>query len=94
LCPTSPKLAPKIEDAKKVANFAEKKDVVRRHAEGHSGFAPLAGCPAISLPCGFSKMGLPIGLQITGRPFEDALVLRVAHAYEQITGWHNQHPSL
>jgi aspartyl-tRNA(Asn)/glutamyl-tRNA(Gln) amidotransferase subunit A len=94
LCPTSPKLAPKIEDAKEVASFPEKEDVVRRHAEGHSGFAPLAGCPAISVPCGFSKMGLPIGLQITGRPFEDALVLRLAHAYEQITEWHNQHPSL
>jgi aspartyl-tRNA(Asn)/glutamyl-tRNA(Gln) amidotransferase subunit A len=94
LCPTSPKLAPKIEDTIEVASFPGKEDVVRRHAEGHSGFAPLAGCPAISIPCGFSKIGLPIGLQITGRPFEDALVLRVAHAYEQITEWHNQHPSL
>jgi aspartyl-tRNA(Asn)/glutamyl-tRNA(Gln) amidotransferase subunit A len=92
--PTSPKLAPKIEDTLKTSNFPIKEDVLKRHADGHSGFSPLAGCPAISVPCGFSQTGLPIGLQIAGRPFEDIAVLRVAQAYEQSTTWHTRHPNL
>ncbi|HEU4685108.1 MAG TPA: Asp-tRNA(Asn)/Glu-tRNA(Gln) amidotransferase subunit GatA [Nitrospira sp.] len=48
----------------------------------------LAGLPAISIPCGFSRAGLPIGLQIIGRAFEEGTVLRAAHAYEQSTQWH------
>jgi aspartyl-tRNA(Asn)/glutamyl-tRNA(Gln) amidotransferase subunit A len=94
LGPTSPGIAPKIEDARKAASYPVKEDVVRRHSDGHVGFASLAGCPAISVPCGFSSAGLPIGLQITGRPFEDNLVLRVAYAYEQDTEWHNRYPGL
>jgi aspartyl-tRNA(Asn)/glutamyl-tRNA(Gln) amidotransferase subunit A len=50
--------------------------------------ASLAGLPAIALPCGFSKGGLPIGLQIIGRAFEEETILRAAHAYEQSTQWH------
>jgi aspartyl-tRNA(Asn)/glutamyl-tRNA(Gln) amidotransferase subunit A len=48
----------------------------------------LAGLPAIALPCGFSKAGLPIGLQLIGRAFEEETMLRAAHAYEQSTQWH------
>ena len=49
-----------------------------------------AGTPALSVPCGFSKAGMPMGLQIVGRPFAEEMVLRVAHAYEQATEWHNR----
>ena len=52
----------------------------------------LAGAPAISINCGFNSEGLPIGLQIGGRPFDEATVLRVAHAYEQHTPWHTMRP--
>ncbi len=52
----------------------------------------LAGIPAISVPCGFSTMKLPIGLQIMGRPFDELTVLRAAHAYEQATTWHTKRP--
>ena len=52
----------------------------------------LAGAPAISINCGFNSQGLPIGLQIGGRPFAEETVLKVAHAYEQNTGWHNRRP--
>ena len=48
----------------------------------------LAGLPAIALPCGFSQTGLPIGVQLIGRAFEEETVLRAAHAYEQSTQWH------
>jgi aspartyl-tRNA(Asn)/glutamyl-tRNA(Gln) amidotransferase subunit A len=52
----------------------------------------LAGLPAISVPCGFSKAGLPIGVQLIGRPFEEETLLRAAHAYEQSTQWHVKKP--
>lgn len=50
--------------------------------------------PAISLPCGFSTEGLPIGLQIVGKAFDEAGILEIAHAYEQATDWHQRHPVL
>lgn len=51
----------------------------------------LAGLPGISVPCGLAG-GLPIGLQLIGRPFDEATVLRAAHAYEQAAPWHTQRP--
>jgi aspartyl-tRNA(Asn)/glutamyl-tRNA(Gln) amidotransferase subunit A len=54
----------------------------------------LTGLPAISVPCGFSSAGLPISLQIAGRAFEEATILKVAHAYEQSTDWHLARPAL
>lgn len=54
----------------------------------------LTGLPAISVPCGFSSTGLPVGLQIAGRAFEEATILKVAHAYEQSTNWHLARPAL
>jgi aspartyl-tRNA(Asn)/glutamyl-tRNA(Gln) amidotransferase subunit A len=52
----------------------------------------LTGCPAISVPCGFQN-GLPIGLQIMGKPFDEETVLRAAHVYEQNTDYHNNKPN-
>ena len=54
--------------------------------------ASLAGIPAISLPCGLSRKGLPIGMQILGRHFEEGVVLRAARAYELATDWHKKRP--
>jgi aspartyl-tRNA(Asn)/glutamyl-tRNA(Gln) amidotransferase subunit A len=54
----------------------------------------LTGLPAMSIPCGFTAGGLPIGLQIAGKPFDEATVLRLAHAYEQQTDWHQRRPPL
>jgi aspartyl-tRNA(Asn)/glutamyl-tRNA(Gln) amidotransferase subunit A len=50
----------------------------------------LAGLPAISLPCGFTAGSLPIGLQVVGKPFEESMILRIAHAYQQLTDWHRR----
>ena len=52
----------------------------------------LAGLPGLSLPCGFDADGMPIGLQIVGKPFGEESVLGVAHAYEQSTEWHRRAP--
>lgn len=54
----------------------------------------LAGVPAISIPCGFAKNNLPIGLQIIGKPFDEAMLLRIAHTYEQATDWHKRRVDL
>ena len=55
--------------------------------------ANLAGIPGVSIPCGFAN-GLPIGMQILGKHFDEASILRVAHAYQIATDWHKQHPTL
>jgi len=54
----------------------------------------LAGTCAMSLPCGFSAAGLPIGMQLIGKPFDEATVLHTAHAFEQATEWHKRRPEL
>jgi aspartyl-tRNA(Asn)/glutamyl-tRNA(Gln) amidotransferase subunit A len=54
----------------------------------------LSGHPAASIPGGFTPEGLPVGLQIVGRPFDEATVLRVADAYQRVTDWHTRRPSL
>jgi aspartyl-tRNA(Asn)/glutamyl-tRNA(Gln) amidotransferase subunit A len=52
----------------------------------------LTGLPAISVPCGFDRQDLPIGLQLAGKPFDESTVLRVAHAYERAHDWHSRLP--
>ncbi len=52
-----------------------------------------AGLPAITVPCGFDQDGMPVGLQVIGRRFDDAGVLRVAAAFEEATAWHLRHPA-
>jgi aspartyl-tRNA(Asn)/glutamyl-tRNA(Gln) amidotransferase subunit A len=66
---------------------------------GPSGFRNTSyfsyyGLPAISIPCGFTADGLPIGLEIAGAPFAEATVFALAHAYEQATQWHERRPDL
>jgi aspartyl-tRNA(Asn)/glutamyl-tRNA(Gln) amidotransferase subunit A len=54
----------------------------------------VTGLPAMSVPCGFSKSGTPIGMQIASGPFQEELIFAVAHAYEQATEWHRRKPNL
>jgi aspartyl-tRNA(Asn)/glutamyl-tRNA(Gln) amidotransferase subunit A len=56
--------------------------------------ANLAGLPALSLPCGFDDHGMPIGMQIIGKPFDEATILRAAYSYEQATQWHKKKPTM
>lgn len=52
------------------------------------------GLPSLALPCGFSSDGMPVSMQIIGRPFDETTVFAVGHAYEMNTEWHDRHPSL
>ena len=54
----------------------------------------LSGLPGLSVPCGFDRQGLPIGLQLIGQPFGEEALLQAAYAYEQATEWHGRKPSL
>jgi aspartyl-tRNA(Asn)/glutamyl-tRNA(Gln) amidotransferase subunit A len=54
----------------------------------------LAGIPALSIPCGFSAEGLPLAMQLAGRPFDEATVLRAGDAYQRVTDWHTRNPPL
>ena len=56
--------------------------------------ANLAGIPAISIPCGFTKKSLPVGLQILAKAFDEEMLFRVAHTYEEATPWHKMKPKL
>ncbi len=56
-------------------------------------FANHYGLPAISVPCGFDRKGLPLGLQIVGKPWDEQSVLRMAHQYQEATGWSKAHPA-
>ena len=87
--PTGPVTAPPVES---VPGVQSKEHALTGLAGRISFTGPfnLAGTPALSVPCGFSSSGMPMGLQIVGRPFAEETVLRVAHAYEQATEWHNQ----
>jgi aspartyl-tRNA(Asn)/glutamyl-tRNA(Gln) amidotransferase subunit A len=92
LAPMAHTAAPPI--AAGQAPITSKADVGPRFFTRRSYASPasLAGVPALSVPCGFTAAGLPIGLQVIGRPFEEATILRVAHAWEQATAWHRRRP--
>ncbi len=53
----------------------------------------LASCPAMSVPCGFDDRGMPVGLQIGGRPFSEGTLFRIGYTYEQATDWHDMRPA-
>ncbi len=60
----------------------------------NTGVFNLAGVPALSAPCGFDRQGLPIGMMIVGRQWDEALVLRAGFAYQQVTDWHLRRPKV
>ena len=65
-------------------------------SRGKSFTAPfnVTGLPAISVPCGFTESGLPIGMQIAGKPFDEPGVIQAAYTYQQYAGWQQLHPAI
>ena len=88
ILPTAKRCAPPVNENPVLTS----KEMVRDLALVMTRPFNLAGTPAISINCGFNSHGLPIGLQIGGRPFDETTVLKVAHAYEQRTPWHTMRP--
>jgi aspartyl-tRNA(Asn)/glutamyl-tRNA(Gln) amidotransferase subunit A len=90
ICPTSPETAFKIGD--------RSDDPMKMYlADIFTIATNLAGIPGLSLPCGFAQVDgrpLPIGLQLLGKPLEEANLFQIAHAYEQSTPWHKARPTL
>ena len=89
--PTLPVVAPGLEE--KEIKFGRFKEVVRTVLLRFTPPGNLTGLPAISVPCGFSREKLPIGMQLLGRRFDEGTLLRVAYAYEQATPWHTLFPA-
>ena len=83
-------MAPAISDIDDRERYAQTNMLLLRNT---SAVNALGVC-ALSLPCGFTRDGLPIGLQLIGPAFDEQRVLRLGHAYEQATEWHRQHPDL
>jgi aspartyl-tRNA(Asn)/glutamyl-tRNA(Gln) amidotransferase subunit A len=88
--PTSASVAPKVEPDPVI----DSKEKAFRNSASLTPIFSLASTPALSINCGFNSQGLPIGLQIGGRIFDEETVLKVAYAYEQSTPWHNRKPPL
>jgi aspartyl-tRNA(Asn)/glutamyl-tRNA(Gln) amidotransferase subunit A len=88
--PSTPIVAP-MRGQDVIALSGEQVEVRRAFVRCLSPFS-ATHLPALSVPCGFSAAGLPIGLQIVGKPFDERTVLQVGHAYEQATNWQKQWP--
>jgi aspartyl-tRNA(Asn)/glutamyl-tRNA(Gln) amidotransferase subunit A len=92
ITPTAPVVAPRISELEALGIDALRPFETKYLLRNTSPFSVLYW-PSISVPCGFTREGLPVGLQISGKPGSDATVLRLAHAYEQATEWHKHVPS-
>jgi len=92
LAPTLPTAAPRI--GEKQAVIGGEKETVRSALVRLNRPANLTGHPAISIPCGFTRSGLPIGLQLIGPRWSEARLLSIALAYEDATEWHKRRPQL
>jgi aspartyl-tRNA(Asn)/glutamyl-tRNA(Gln) amidotransferase subunit A len=93
ITPTVPFTVPKIGQSEVEMPTGDTVDIITAVMK-YNALPPLAGLPAMSVPCGFSKNGLPIGMQIVGRGFGEGAVFNVGHAYQQMTSWHRRAPSL
>lgn len=85
--PTSPSVALPLGSSKNHPMFGEMADVLVEPST-------IAGLPGISIPCGFTKNGLPVGMQIIGPQFSESLILNIAYQYEQETNWYKEKPKL
>jgi len=83
--------APSIAEAGR--EDAERQPEFLRAMTGFTRWVNYLGLPALSLPCGFTSTGLPVGFQLVGRPFSERKLLRIGHAYQHVTEWHLRAPA-
>jgi aspartyl-tRNA(Asn)/glutamyl-tRNA(Gln) amidotransferase subunit A len=93
LTPTVPFTAPPVGATAVTLEAGEELDIITAVMR-YNALPPLVGMPALSVPCGFSDDGLPVGMQLIGRPFDEATLLRLGHGYQGLTEWHLRAPEL
>ncbi|MDQ0622815.1 MAG: Asp-tRNA(Asn)/Glu-tRNA(Gln) amidotransferase GatCAB subunit A [Paraburkholderia graminis] len=93
ICPTLPFTATRVGETRVVIEDGVEEDMLSAIMQ-FTGIASLTGLPALNVPCGFDDEGLPVGMQIIGRPFDEATLFRVGHAFQQATAFHRRAPEL
>jgi aspartyl-tRNA(Asn)/glutamyl-tRNA(Gln) amidotransferase subunit A len=94
LMPTLPLVAPRVADLERPLVVAGREEDAREALLRLTFPFDISGQPALTVPCGFSSSGLPIGMQIVARRFDEATVLRLGQAYQRDTNWHLRRPAL
>ena len=87
LTPTTPITAPLVEESSDMLS-------ITHHLTRFTYLFSWAGLPGLSVPCGFTSAGMPIGMLLNGRPWEEALLFQIGHSYQNDTDWHNRRPPL
>ena len=93
LCPTLPFTATPIGATKVVIENGVEEDMLSAIMQ-YTGVPSLTGLPALAVPCGFDGDGLPVGMQLIGKPFDEATLFRVGAAYQALTGFHLKAPAI
>jgi aspartyl-tRNA(Asn)/glutamyl-tRNA(Gln) amidotransferase subunit A len=93
ISPTVPFVATPVRAAKVLIDEGREVDILATISR-FTGLPSLAGLPSMSVTCGFSDDGLPIGMQLTGRPFDEATIFRIGHTYQEVTTWHQRQPMI
>lgn len=93
LCPTLPFTATRLGATTVVIEDGVEEDMLSAIMQ-FTGIASLTGLPALAVPCGFDPEGLPIGMQVIGRPFAEDRLFRVGAAFQQVTDFHTRAPEL
>lgn len=93
LTPTVPFTAPPVGATEVTLESGEVLDIISAVMR-YNALPPLTGMPALSVPCGFADDGLPVGMQLIGRAFDEGTLFRIGHGYQRTTDWHRRAPSL
>jgi aspartyl-tRNA(Asn)/glutamyl-tRNA(Gln) amidotransferase subunit A len=93
ITPTVPFTAPEVGAVEVTLESGATLDIISAVMR-YNALPPLVGLPALSVACGFAEDGLPVGMQLIGRAFDEGTLFRIGHAYERATDWHQRAPSL
>jgi len=93
ICPSLPFTATKVGATTVAIENGIEEDMLSAIMQ-FTGIASLTGLPSLNVPCGFDQDGLPVGMQIIGKPFDEATLFRVGHAYQGATTFHRRTPQL
>lgn len=93
ICPTLPFTATRVGETMVEIEEGDPEDMLSAIMQ-FTGVPSLTGLPSLNVPCGFDPDGLPIGMQVIGKPFDESMLFRVGAAYQAVTDWHEQAPRI